>query len=193
MVNFKVKKNDNSDFILALAKISSFCPEDMSVVINSWTDCLLAPQKIFKNKLFEKRDLWFGFGCEINKDEFIDECEFFKCLEVNSKNKNAVINFVKALITFNNTYTDEGLNTNEEIETGLWAFEWILKSQVPESSFLYMQYLQSIDLNHTVEQPNMIEGIWKLISPDERAVLLSFFKNFGGQIFDDYIRAGRIK
>lgn len=100
----------------------------------------------------------------------------------------AVEYFLTKLITYNLT-TEEGLTFNEEIETGIWAFRWIIKNYFTKIN-LYIEYLKSIDLDHTVEQPNMIEEIHTYLPKEELEKLINFLEQSGGQVFKDYIKDG---
>lgn len=80
----------------------------------------------------------------------------------------------------------EGLATHEEIETGCAAARWLT---LQDAAYLplYIEYLGSLDLDHTVEQPAVLQALLERHGRDQLAPLLAFVKKRGGQVLGDWL------
>jgi hypothetical protein len=162
--------------------------------IQSWSTLLNdleAMEQIVSDQVFEHRDPWFSFGILVD-EKVIDEETLFKSLVSKPEQLvKAVEEFILTLIQYNKKELDgEGLCIHEECETGSFAILWLVLHDI---SFLklYINFLESIDLDHTVFQTVVLRILAKKYKPEEMLALKQFVKTNNIQLLMDWTENDR--
>ncbi|AOP35571.1 hypothetical protein A0128_18025 [Leptospira tipperaryensis] len=177
---------------LVLVPLKDLTPFSISEAVVTWTRILKnAEDFVFSDPIFEDSDPWFGFGVTI-EDRVLDEQGLFsQILGSDSLIETSVSEYIEALIQFNEENDDEGLATHEELETGTYAILWLLQRSLKYLP-LYIRYLNSLDLDHTVAQLDVLFQLAKQYSPAELGSLKKFAKEKDAQLLNDWLEANRV-
>ncbi|RHX92415.1 hypothetical protein [Leptospira stimsonii] len=177
---------------LVLVPLENLAPLSVRDAIDTWTRILKnADDLVFSDPIFEDSDPWFGFGV-ILEDQTLDEQALFSRIPSSDPLiEISVSEYIEALIQFNEENGDDGLATHEELETGTYGILWLLKKNLKYLS-LYIQYLNSLDLDHTVAQVDVLFQLAKLYSPIELAPLKDFAKKKDAQLLNDWLESNRV-
>jgi hypothetical protein len=175
----QILKDDIFDFPVVAIPCRDNSPDELVAAIKQWRD-LLCNSKGMKNLLsyqvFEKTR-WFGFGIKIGNTIYSEQ-NIFSETKASDELTKVTSDFIQHLTNYNKTNLPlEGLYTHEELETGTYAVRWLLLNELKYQT-LYIKYLDSIDLDHTVEQHTTISLLYKKYGPDNIRPLTNFMKNY---------------
>lgn len=175
--------------LVAVEDLTSLSVRD---AVDSWTRILKnADDLVFSDPIFEDSDPWFGFGVTMEDRILDEEALFSKIPNSDFLIETSVSEYIEALIHFNEENNDEGLATHEELETGTYAVLWLLKKNLKYLP-LYIRYLNSLDLDHTVAQLDVLFQLAKRYSPIELEPLKKFAKNKDAQLLNDWLESDRV-
>ncbi|MBM9579536.1 hypothetical protein JWG45_20535 [Leptospira sp. 201903070] len=176
---------------LVLVPIEDLSPASIRNAIDTWRRILKnAEDLVLSDPIFEDSDPWFGFGVTIEDQTFDEQALFSEIRTFDPLIEISVSEYIEALIEFNEENDDEGLSTHEELETGTYAILWLLQKNLKYLS-LYLRYLNSLDLDHTVAQLDVLFQLAKQYSPLELEPLKEFAKKKDAQILNDWLDADR--
>ncbi|MFP2901022.1 hypothetical protein [Corallococcus sp. 4LFB] len=161
--------------LLVLVDVKDTSTEELLRAIDVWTSVLklTGAKAILRDEQFEDSDPWFGFGVRLSS-KVLDERAVFAAL--GSARTAPAEAFVRALIAFNKKHADDlegGLATHEESETGSAAVEWLVCRDLKHLT-LYLKFLETLDLGHTVEQVDVVLRLARVYSARQLAPLVKW-------------------
>jgi hypothetical protein len=151
---FKLEKHAYAPTLII--EIKSQSPENLLQVVKDWSTLIKShSDEIINHHTINKRQIWFGLGYRDSDNLFSEEELFDKLSYSMPKAKEEVVNLVQSIIKLNTTLHD-GFYTDEDLETGTYAIRWLVLNDL-KCQTLYIEYLSSIDLDHTVEQLRTVQ------------------------------------
>ncbi|MBM9500834.1 hypothetical protein JWG44_11300 [Leptospira sp. 201903071] len=176
---------------LVLVPLKDLTSVSIRNAIDTWTRILKnAEDLVLSDPIFEDSDPWFGFGVRIDDHTFDEQALFSEIPASDSLIEISVSEYLETLIEFNEENNDEGLSTHEELETGTYAMLWLLQKNLKYLP-LYIRYLNSLDLDHTVAQLDVLFQLARQYSPVELEPLKEFAKKKDAQILNDWLDTNR--
>ncbi|MBZ4423309.1 hypothetical protein [Myxococcus sp. RHSTA-1-4] len=175
--------------LLVLVGVKDTSPGELTRAIDVWTSVLklTGKQSVLRDEQLEDSDPWFGVGVRTAAGEVLDERGVFDAL---GRAETAPTEaFVRALIAFNRENTDAlegGLATHEELETGSAAVEWLVRQDLGQLE-LYLKFLESIDLEHTVEQVSVVLRLAEVYSAKQLAPLVKWAEENDASLLNDWL------
>lgn len=153
---------------LVVVEVKSLTAVELRRAIKVWAQVLpTARTTVLKHQAFEGSDPWFGFGVK-HRGKVFDEQQTLA--KVKDARVAATLEaFVEALIAFNRRHRsllEGGLATHEELETGTFAVEWLVRHRLAWLP-LYLRFLKTLDLEHTVEQVNLVLRLARQYRPEQ--------------------------
>ncbi len=105
---------------------------------------------VLSDPIFKDSDPWFGFGISL-QGKILDEKDLFSQIDsLDPDLETSLVRYLDTLIHYNQDQTNgEGLATHEELETGTFTMLRLLQKNLSYLP-LYLRYLGSLDLEHTV-------------------------------------------
>ncbi|XDD50018.1 hypothetical protein AB3N59_16890 [Leptospira sp. WS92.C1] len=184
--------SENFSGVLAVVPVEDLTSPKLCEVVDRWTEILEnAEELVFSNSIFEDSEPWFGFGASVG-NHILDEQSLFSSAETwDSSFENATIKYIKTLTRYNTINNNGGLITHEEMETGTFAVLWLLQKDLKYLS-LYLEYLNSLDLDLTVAQLDVLFSLAKQYSPLQLAPLKRFAMEKDAQLLNDWLVADRM-
>ncbi|CAN5377202.1 hypothetical protein BH09MYX1_BH09MYX1_03970 [soil metagenome] len=160
MLSFTVGQVEQDAFepYLVLIDVADTTAPELERAVRAWSTVLQLTGKeaVLERDELEASDPWFGFGVRVGKKEVLGESAVVAFLEESSV--PVVAAFIETLISFNKKNEralEGGLVTHEEYETGSGAIEWMVKQDLKHLP-LYLEYRATLDLEHTLEQVNVV-------------------------------------
>jgi len=193
MLSFTVEQveQDAIEPYLVLIDVADTNAPELERAVRAWSAILqlTGEEAVLERDEFKASDPWFGFGVRVgNKEvEVLGESAVVAFLEEPSV--PVVAAFIETLISFNkkNKRTLEGgLVTHEEYETGSGAIEWLLKQDLKHLP-LYLAYLATLDLEHTLEQVNVVLRLSKVYSANQLEPLIAWAAREKAQLLNDWL------
>ena len=167
-------------------------PASLSRAVQAWTDALgrKGAKSLLADPELRDSDPWFGFGVRCG-ETLLGEASLMEKLE--GADPAPVESFVRAVIAFNKKHADdlEGpLFTHEELETGSDAVKWLVLRDLRQLD-LYLDFLATLDLDHTVAQVDTVFALAKRYTPAQLAPLARWVKKHSAQLLDDWLSDDR--
>jgi len=191
MLSFTVEQIDQDAFepYLVLIDVADTKAPELERAVREWSAILqlTGVEAVLERDEFEASDPWFGFGIRVGKKEVLGESAVVALLEEPSG--PVVAAFIETLIAFNekNKRTlDGGLVTHEEYETGSGAIEWLVKHDLTHLP-LYLEYLATLDLEHTLEQVNVVLRLSKVYSAKQLEPLIAWAAREKAELLNDWL------
>ncbi len=185
----RIPSNDIYEPIAVLVPVSDTSASSLCRAIQKWSELLANAQRlIISDKIFENSDEWFGFGVELHGSA-IGEQSVFEHAPNDQALEKAIVGFVEVLIAYNHT-AEEALATHEEMDTGTYALRWLLLADLRHMP-LYLRYLDSIDLDHSVSQLDVVFALAKKYTPAEVEPVIAYARQHGVQILNDWLNNER--
>lgn len=179
--------------LLLVTPVEGRTPQSLAEGIAAWADALqhegaalLAAPEVAAG------DPWFGFGVSIG-ETILGEGEVLRALGDDERAAPAVEKFVRALVAFNRAHRDAlagGLFTHDELETGSHAIEWLVTRNLAHLE-LYLEFLGSLDLEHTLEQVDVVLRLAKTYSPTQLRPLIAWADEHDAQLLNDWLAGER--
>lgn len=192
-VTLSVNPNDPFQPLLALVEVRSMAHREVTRGIGAWAQVLpTAKTSILKRAEFKNRDPWFGFGLSFEGTVFDEKATLEQVTA--RKAPPSVVAFVEAIIDFNTkhrSFLEGGLVTHEELETGTFAAEWLVQRDL---SFLplYLQFLATLDLDHTVEQVNVLFRLAKRYDAAQLRPLTEWCRAHHASLLSSWLENDRV-
>lgn len=192
--DFTLKRAKTAGFepLLVLVDVKDTSPGELLRAIDVWTSVLklTGAKAVLRDEQLEDSDPWFGFGARLSR-KVLGERAVFDAL--GSARTAPAESFVRALIAFNKKNADHlegGLATHEELETGSAAVEWLVRRDLKHLK-LYLKFLGTLDLEHTVEQVNVVLRLAKAYSARQLAPLVEWAAENDAQLLNDWLENER--
>ncbi|XXF80727.1 hypothetical protein P2318_13515 [Myxococcaceae bacterium GXIMD 01537] len=188
----QARVDDPFNPLLLLVETRDTSPGELTRAILVWTSALRSTGKksvLHARELLE-RDPWFGFGVRAS-DTVLNEWEVTERLA--PPHVAPVEDFVRALIAFNRENADAlegGLATHEELESGSASVEWLVRQDLRHLG-LYLEFLASVDLEHTLEQVNVVLRLARVYSPRQLAPLVAWCEEHDAALLNDWLAGER--
>jgi cytohesin len=133
---------------------------------------------------YDNADGWFSLHFDVGGEEQ-DEAAFFAALAFDDELEFVMEEqIILRLAAFNK---DAGtVYTHEELETGSAAAEYYA-SQDADLVWVYHEFLKSLDLDHTVEQIDVVERLIALHGRDEMDSIIGWLDRNGGVLFEHVV------
>lgn len=194
MVNFELEQVEQDSFEpwLVVVDAGQGSAAELERAVGEWVKvlALTGEQAVLKHEALEDSDPWFGFAARVN-GEVWGEGEV--CAKLAPGAAATVEKFVNALISFNKQHTrvlEGGLYTHEEMETGSAAIEWLVTTDLKYLP-LYLAYLHTLDLDHTVEQVSVVLRLSKVYSAQQLTPLIAWAAEHKAQLLNDWLAKER--
>ncbi len=130
---------------------------------------------------------WFGWAFQLPGRTLL-EAELFPRTAAEEDLRPLIATYVRRVIDlFRETGGEPGLYVNEELEAGSKAIESLVIANPPEYLPLYLEYLEAIDLEHTVEQHSVVMRIRVRLNDDQcNEIKQTLGRLSGGENFPDF-------
>jgi len=191
MLSFTVEQIDQDAFepYLVLIDVADTKAPELERAVRTWSAILqlTGVEAVLERDEFEASDPWFGFGIRVGKKEVLGESAVVALLEEPSG--PVVAAFIETLISFNqkNMRTLEGGHvTHEEYETGSGAIAWLVKQDLRHLP-LYLEYLATLDLEHTLELVNVVLRLSKVYAAKQREPLIACAATAKAELLNDWL------
>jgi hypothetical protein len=178
------------EYPLVCVKSEGLSTFHLKRAISQWGEILSThSQKITSDEIFKTRDPWFGFGVD-TYPKILTERETLTQITEPQLLESTVVNFIETIIAYNKPQEDQILYTHEELETGTDSILWLLKRNIDFLN-LYIRFLKSIDLEHTVAQVDTIFALSKIYTPQQVKPLLDFTRSTSASILNIWLENDR--
>ncbi|EKR28578.1 hypothetical protein LEP1GSC087_4329 [Leptospira interrogans serovar Bataviae str. L1111] len=172
--------DENAGFTgnLVITPIENLTPPVISKAIDTWTEILKNTEElVLSDPIFKDSDPWFGFGISL-QGKILNEKDLFSQIDsLDPDLETSFVRYLDTLIHYNQDQMDgEGLATHEELETGTFTMLRLLQKNLSYLP-LYLRYLGSLDLEHTVAQLDVLFSLKKQYSSEQLKPLKEFAKN----------------
>ncbi|TGN01135.1 hypothetical protein [Leptospira yasudae] len=177
---------------LVLIPVENLTSAAIVKAVDAWTEILKnAENLVLSNPIFEESDPWFGFGVSV-EGRVLSERDLFSEIEsLDPVLETSLVRYMDTLIRYNQDKTDgEGLPTHEELETGTFTILRLLQKNLSYLP-LYLRYLGSLDLEHTVAQLDVLFSLAKQYSSSQLAPLKKFAKDFNVETLQHWLENDR--
>ncbi|TGL80152.1 hypothetical protein [Leptospira yasudae] len=177
---------------LVLIPVENLTSAALVKAVDAWTEILKnAENLVLSNPIFEESDPWFGFGVSV-QGRVLSERDLFSEIEsLDPVLETSLVRYMDALIRYNQEETNgEGLPTHEELETGTFTILRLLQKNLSYLP-LYLRYLGSLDLEHTVAQLDVLFSLAKQYSSSQLAPLKKFAKDFNVETLQHWLENDR--
>ncbi|MCG6169485.1 hypothetical protein [Leptospira sanjuanensis] len=177
---------------LVLIPVENLTSAALVRAVDAWTEILKnAENLVLSNPIFEESDPWFGFGVSVGGRVLSEQDLFSEIESLDPVFETSLVRYMEALIRYNQEKTNgEGLPTHEELETGTFTILRLLQKNLGYLP-LYMRYLSSLDLDHTVSQLDVLFSLAKQYSSSQLEPLRKFSETNYFQQFNDWFENDR--
>jgi ankyrin repeat protein len=153
---------------------------DLSKTLAAMTSVMKDVERlVFRNPDYGTEDRLVSFELAPAKGKPWDESRFFGACAKEPSLHAPIAAFVKAVIAAN---ADDTVYAHEELEEGTDAIRALLLAKAKGALALYLAFLDSIDLDHTVEQPAVVRAIRKLYPAKQLRPILDLLKQNGVEL-----------
>ncbi|RHX81264.1 hypothetical protein DLM76_04355 [Leptospira yasudae] len=177
---------------LVLIPVENLTSAALVKAVDAWTEILKnAENLVLSNPIFEESDPWFGFGVSV-EGRVLSERDLFSEIEsLDPVLETSLVRYMDTLIRYNQDKTNgEGLPTHEELETGTFTILRLLQKNLSYLP-LYLRYLGSLDLEHTVAQLDVLFSLAKQYSSSQLAPLKKFAKDSNAETLQHWLENDR--
>ncbi|MBW0432886.1 hypothetical protein HGB47_04580 [Leptospira yasudae] len=177
---------------LVLIPVENLTSAAIVKAVDAWTEILKnAENLVLSNPIFEESDPWFGFGVSV-EGRVLSERDLFSEIEsLDPVLETSLVRYMDTLIRYNQDKTNgEGLPTHEELETGTFTILRLLQKNLSYLP-LYLRYLGSLDLEHTVAQLDVLFSLAKQYSSSQLAPLKKFAKDSNAETLQHWLENDR--
>lgn len=128
---------------------------------------------------YSNGDGWFGFRFDLDgAEDGLDERGFFSMCVERTELRPAVEKVVRQIVKFNKQGY-EPVYVHEEQEAGGLAMEALLRTEDPKYLPLFLDYLNSIDIDHTVHLFELMDDVREWFSDDQLADITEHLDSMG--------------
>ncbi|AXR67799.1 hypothetical protein [Leptospira mayottensis] len=178
---------------LVLIPVEDLTSPTLCKAVDTWTEILKhAEDLVLSDPIFEESDPWFGFGVSLKGKIFYEKDLFSELESLDPVLETSLVRYMETLIRYNLEETEgEGLATHEELETGTFTILRLLQKNLAYLP-LYLRYLASLDLDHTVAQLDVLFSLAKQYSSSQLEPLKKFAKDTNVQLLNDWLEDDRV-
>lgn len=172
--------------------VPDLSPTSLSRAVRDWAAALgrNGTDSLLRAPELQDREPWFGFGVRCGT-KLLDEATVVE--QLGEADPAPVEAFVRAVIAFNEEHHAElagALATHEELETGSGAAKWLLLRDLRYLD-LYIDFIATLDLDHTVAQVDTILALANRYTPAQVGPLKRWAEEHDARLLNDWLEDDR--